>query len=124
MPIAEEVFRENNKMIAGFMGHEIQLGVCYMREHGYLEQGYGGIIDMTDCFAPCEMKYMSEWNWIMPVVAKINMIDVCIQEEQHLKYCIHQTLPSAKVHLVYDAVCNYLKWYLALPGIKCGKVKP
>jgi len=70
---------ENNKLIAKFMGEkEVCTGMYRLEQHKYLkripyEYGCEEVCD----FELSEMKYHSSWDWLMPVIEKINRDTDC-----------------------------------------------
>ena len=101
--------KENNKLIAEFMGLNIDNGV----QADYMEH---------------ELKYHESWNWLMPVVEKIeyiesithgNQFQVIIREEEVGIYDKHtQThivyIPAdgeSKLTNTYKAVVEFIKEY-------------
>ena len=101
---------ENNQLIAEFMGCASQL---HLTEHPITGE-------YTD---PNEFEYHNSWDWIMPVIEKIECIsnfDVRI----FLKRCtIDGCLPykefgsmiegigKTKLEAVYNAVIEFINWY-------------
>jgi hypothetical protein len=108
---------ENNKLIAEFMGILNIDDTKYietlkeMKSNGlYFEQGY-----MTS-----ELKYDTDWNWLMPVVEKIEELgydfdinkrendnNVFIRGSQYSKTTSNKT----KIEAVYNACVEFIKWY-------------
>lgn len=109
---------EDNKLIADFMGlrhvddDKYMKNLREMRVNGiFFEQGY-----MTS-----ELRYYSDWNWLMTVVDKIESLNFSVemnrQEEGDYqclivkKEIIVQTFSSNKMESVYQAVVKFIKWY-------------
>ncbi len=107
---------ENNKLIAEFMGVRNIDDTKYienlkeMRADGlYFEQGY-----MTS-----ELKYDTDWNWLMEVVERINntgRFEVVIQKG----FCyvsdesneLTLSCPASNtLEATYQAVVEFIKWY-------------
>jgi len=88
--------QENNKMIAEFMGKEI-----YQKYH--------------------ESKYHTEWNWLMPVVEKIESLGYDTELVNRLDeggnfFCINdsivpQTHAETKLEATYQAVVEFINQY-------------
>jgi hypothetical protein len=110
---------ENNKLIAKFIGSEfMQSEIVPMLGHHYPTNE--------------ELNFDSDWNWLMPVVEKIESLydgkafvvqirsTVCdiFQNTQHWK-AFQRTinLPTlytsdkTKIEAVYQAVILFIKWY-------------
>jgi len=118
---------ENNKLIAEFM--EINANPMYyipnhpeLREdkehapHFYLEHYFEGE----------ELKYHTSWDWLMPVVEKIelvmlendNSINVtigsslyCTIQDSHMEVIELNTCEPTKILTVYKAVVEFINWY-------------
>lgn len=117
---------ENNKLIASFMGakdHEysslnLSKELTFVPFHGVvrndtIETGKGTI-----------MKYHKSWDWLMPVVEKIESLDFVVQI--HLGSCFIKTQDQfiafkgkyvaksqgkIKIDNVYNAVIEFINWY-------------
>lgn len=107
---------EGNKLIAEFMG----IPKCDRHtdgECGHYKFGSGIYL------WPQEMQYHTSWDWIMPVVEKIEGMDYCITIEKgggQTQYCkIIQSKRlfadafshNAKIEAVYSAVLQFIQWY-------------
>lgn len=99
---------ENNRLIAEFMGLGMQL---HMVEHPIT-----GEYTSDD-----EMLYHTDWNWLMPVVEKIEALQdgEYTFEIEGCNATIHNTDYSHNSHVahdnkldaVYSAVTEFIKWY-------------
>ncbi len=104
MIIQDEVI-EGNKLIAEFM-------LVKIPDRHYLEmnpqlQYYGDSIDeygtVNNLVSERQLAYHSSWDWLMPVIEKIDSI-----------YFNHYvvTLPiKTDIKTVYEAVISFIKWY-------------
>jgi hypothetical protein len=108
---------ENNKLIAEFMGLRYAEDSVYidtlkeMRANGiYFEQGY-----MTS-----ELKYDSDWNWLMSVVEKIeslgndvlitsNYIQIAYNDGED--FIVIELEGNIKIFAVYNSVIKFITWY-------------
>jgi hypothetical protein len=109
---------KNNKIIAAFMGYE---------EHENDMGKYYRIIDVVESYprnvaSEC-LLYDKSWDWLMPVVDKIEAIEVesyTIQfnilkntakwEPAH--WCGLKTqIKDSKIEASYEAVLDFIKWY-------------
>jgi len=102
--------KTDNELIAEFMGFE-----CY-ESNGY--RNY--IFEEDNHRTHVDLWYDKDWNWLMPVVEKIEYIpisddvnvrwDVCI----YMKTCtigMKGTVGTTKLEATYKAVVEFIKWY-------------
>ncbi len=114
---------ESNRMIAEFMGVRNIDDAKYienlkeMKADGlYFEQGY-----MTS-----ELKYDTDWNWLMKVVEKIESFErrrytlitqqnSCLiwdnDNGEELEYFNSSFKAGTKIEATYQAVVEFIKWY-------------
>ncbi len=81
---------ENNKLIAEFMGLNIDRGV----QSDYMEH---------------ELKYHESWNWLIPVVQKL--IDVYLSIDEQDEQDLQQSILYDRVGDVYQIVVEVIKKY-------------
>lgn len=94
---------ESNKLIAEFMG---EIDLKNGRGEWYSEN-------------PDALKYTESWDWLMPVVEKIESLDVTVEIEGH--NCMisdikdggyHQYVAhDSKINAIYVSVVAFIKWY-------------
>ena len=105
---------ENNKLIAEFLNVKMhpcetieKLKFLPMEERG-IYNGY--FID--------ELKFHSDWNWLMEVVEKIESLGYRIEIVKHIcrvylsdkeTIIISENIP--KIEAVYNACIEFIKWY-------------
>ena len=124
---------ESNKLIAEFLGAKpISLGASVEYEmYGIIECIKDGVNE-KHFFIPDEMEFKESWDWLMPVVRKIdNTITLSSKDESYL-YCfdmvsenhvtIFDSLTSTTIvkvpfnkayerEPVYKAVVEFIQWY-------------
>lgn len=122
---------EGNKLIAEFMTGETY-NTFYLPEFGQYFNSYGQI-EYTETFSPNELKYHSSWDWLMPVVEKIEDVKVGLlkngdnQEYRNQFYIMRNVswiTPSnwcnnlidtivckTKIEAVWLACVEFIKWY-------------
>lgn len=115
--------KENNKLIAEFMGYENTRGEkehplykipAHSYEEAHLQDGY---METIDTFSPFfdEMKFHSSWDWIMPVVNKIlddEEIDLgYISYRSEEAMFIKDSLIECNLENLYKSVIEFIKWY-------------
>jgi hypothetical protein len=104
---------ENNKLIAEFMGiiDIVETNGIVFKDNNTLEFH--------------QIKYDTDWNWLMEVVERIESIgyDVNIFQngvhitnysnglEQNIVNNVSQISYTNKIELVYDACIEFIKWY-------------
>ena len=105
---------ENNKLIAEFLSLKMhpcetieKLKFLPIEERG-LYNGY--FID--------ELKFHSDWNWLMEVVEKIESLGYRIEIVKHIcriylsnKETIIISENTPKIEAVYNACVEFIKWY-------------
>ena len=114
---------EGNKLIAGFMGHEV------MEEEAFLSGDYEQGKDMTNIRVDVSLRYHESWDWLMPVVEKIEDIqdgnegdsirghiyEVTIKQGNIVTIqgdgCSIWADASPKILSVWIAVVEFIKWY-------------
>lgn len=132
---------ESNKLIAEFMGlnktkegkfivenendYNTEIYSHYRETNEYLTIE-SGIIRIH--FEPYQLYYHFDWNWLMPVVEKIEETDVFPETENAINvtigatsYCVIKdsygekveitTSEITKIKTVYKAVIEFIKWY-------------
>ena len=91
---------ENNKIIAEFMGiaDEIETGATSLIQ----------IEGITGYYKNDDLKFHSDWNWLMEVVEKIEGIG-----KTELKFSVHfeNTKLSSDIQVVYNACIAFIEWY-------------
>ena len=100
---------ENNKLIAEFMG--IKQG---SKNYNLMSEGFMvTVIDRTkaSCIAD-ELRFNISWDWLMPVVDKIEVI----QKEMDCETIIQTgakiwAKSNNKLEGTYKAVVEFIKWY-------------
>lgn len=114
---------EKNKVIATFMG---------AREDDFDEWGIGWSFPQKEWYMPRqapnadELRYHDSWDWLMPVVEKIEGMDLSvsitpteIEIRDHkgiYKECIQvdrwrRSASTRKLEAVYRSVYVFLRWY-------------
>jgi hypothetical protein len=98
--------QENNKLIAEFMGATpIMLGASKEYEmYGIIECIEDGE-DEKHFFIDDELLFDQSWDWLMPVVERIEQVHEGVPQE-----LIHLSLFSTRDE-VYNAVVDFIKWY-------------
>ena len=112
---------ENNKLIATFMGllrsDEPVGGLGHEKYHWFYKRPF--LWDESIC-SDDELRYDTSWDWLMPVVEKIESIKIC--NKGGAAVIINGTLcqingishiESTKIKAVYSAVIHFIKWYNA-----------
>ena len=125
--------KEGNKLIAEFMGHSLSGGIWYMPD--YSHYAYKGTHSFKiDCFKTEQLSYNSSWDWLMPVVERIETISI-YQAEQYgsfpvsfaflkvlnnyvvivscaaLKFNQIKMENAIRLTATHEAVIEFIKWY-------------
>ena len=118
---------EGNKLIAKFMGGKYQKA----NKKQDIEERYFNLINNGYYHTVSQLRYHISWDWIMPVVKKIETFrfhqfsvtitdDLCeitkfVNTDKNLKKCkqlkIISILSDNKINAVYLAVVEFIKWY-------------
>ncbi len=104
---------ENNKLIAEFMGLEV---LYRPNSNGFIEISDTELCDVDDLI------YHTSWNWLMPVVEKIEDLgyDVIIrqgtceirgEDVNSMKYDNFERFDAGKHITTYSAVVKFIKWH-------------
>ena len=109
---------ENNKLIAEFLDWEFD-DLSETFETTFLKlvepQAFGDE-QFSSKLQDFELEFHSDWNWLMPVVEKIESENiVCFKFQGNNCYCEGNfkygiTAPS-KINAVYNACVEFIKWY-------------
>lgn len=100
---------ENNKMIAEFMGLELEETLEGLFVYARKEQSPIKLNDIrTEFYEVNELQYHLSWNWLMPVVEKIYKIAVD-DENVERYYEVSDNLPH--IHATYKAVVEFINQY-------------
>ena len=109
----EKEIIENNKLIADFMNSEAMFLNTAINPYGAyhrMKSGHQG-------YEP--LKYHKEWNWLMPVVEKIETMDYGIKMCRKVveiyidstKENIIKTKESCRIDSLYEAIIEFIKYY-------------
>lgn len=128
---------ENNVLIAEFMGAKYKKNVSFSLKEGYLWLPYHGIVNYTTVELGCGkiLKYHFSWEWLMPVVEKIESIkdphdgfygvyissnSCCIQgtslhmalsDPDYGPVYYDEVILETKLESTYQAVIRFIKWF-------------
>ncbi len=100
---------DGNKLIAQFMG-----AVWKYQEHPYNSYAwyFEANIRPTKHSSSWwdEFLYHEEWNWLMPVIEKINNGLVYLESKEYLT--IQSLKINSTIEAVWLAVINFIKWHI------------
>jgi hypothetical protein len=94
-----------NKLIGIFMGGKYRNNKIY----SLIDKGYYFWLD--------ELKYHSNYDWLIPVVKRIiqsigvKSIDECSDEEWTITTNLTRLYIGTDIEVIYFAVIRYIKWY-------------
>ena len=101
---------EKNKIIAEFLNLTSQ--VIFEQVFAVSENG------KTNFYKKDELKFHSDWNWLMEVVEKIESLGYRIEIVKHIcriylsnKETIIISENTPKIEAVYIACVEFIKWY-------------
>ena len=114
---------ESNKLIAEFMGKSLQKSNFWSSVLGYADEFI--IINGKPKWSLSDIPYNLDWNWLMPVVDKIESISkneecaynvqieqcFCTIVENHNSNEIVDVDADTKIEAVYKAVVEFINWY-------------
>ena len=118
---------ENNKLIAEFLGGIKQ--PFELPQFGYINS----MGDWKDTFFDNQLKFHSNWSWLMEVVEKIESLNFVVQI--HLNSCFikesehfinnkaiwrGKNHAKTKIEAVYNACIEFIKWYNSHLCANCG----
>jgi len=90
--------QENNKMIAEFMGLELEETLEGLFVYARKEQSPIKLNDIrTEFYEVHELQYHISWDWLMPVVEKINNI---LDDDDEFVYSVN--IHPSKVTIYYE----------------------
>lgn len=91
--------REENKLIAKFMGIE-----------SYQFRNYNMFIfDEDNHRTEIDLHYHTSWDWLMPVIEKID--EICGIDLHEWNEYIDNSLCSKSLNTTYSACIEFIKWY-------------
>jgi hypothetical protein len=114
--------KTDNGLIAEFMGGRYD--AMSNSWTGLPEKYHAGHM-ITWAYSPADLMYSSSWDWLMPVVEKIESltlpvtgyrmvivkIDDCTCSMQGNRYNYTRFSGESKIEAVYKAVVKFIKWY-------------
>ena len=129
-----ENIAENNRLIAEFMGAKPVDVLNGWQKYDKEKEGqayeieahseYISLQETKDCFFGDTMQYDTSWDWLMPVVEKIEGMNYSVEiysmglgnNRTTFYSCgaivnTHSRLEESKIKSVYKAVVEFIKWY-------------
>lgn len=105
---------ENNKLIAMFMGGEDKGRLMF---HSNVIEFKTENKSIVKSFKYGDLLYSSDWNWLMEVVEKIEVLgysstiigNLCIIARPNFKSI--RVEQETKIEAVYNACLDFIKWY-------------
>lgn len=113
------MYTENNKIIAEFMGFDFSR----FANDGIIEPQEDIFFTDSKTFTLEELKFHSDWNWLMEVVEKIEEIenirfnvetsqDTCrIYDCENFEDIVNIEYADTKIQAVYQAVVAFINWH-------------
>ncbi len=108
---------EGNKLIAEFMGAEWRS----WKDNKLSMYRFENPIGDTYAFHIKDLKYHSSWDWLMPVVEKIESLGYCVFQQNDacwikvgrvgMKMPIISNLAENKKEATWLTVVEFIKWY-------------
>lgn len=97
--------KENNRLIAEFMGYEVQTDPTE-RHFGRYKTPITKVWIKEN-----ELEFDTSWNWLMEVLKEIDNLEIEIPEDSNLYGDITHGLLSFDIEMAYGAVVEFIKWY-------------
>lgn len=118
---------ENNKIIAEFLGESKQ-------PYEFSQFGYMTLSgDWKDTFFVEQLKFHSNWNWLIEVVEKIESLkfsvligkNTCVIEQTFGKTSLNLGVIRGKdkIEAVYNACAEFINWYNQQNQQPCNQPK-
>tara|TARA_R110002020_G_scaffold70385_7_gene182657 strand:+ start:3045 stop:3365 length:321 start_codon:yes stop_codon:yes gene_type:complete len=101
--------KENNKLIAEFMGYKFYNNLPQQRNGYQLPKDKGTAIYLA--YSTSELQYHTSWDWLMPVVEKI---DDMFGEDDSVDNGInrvHNAVLTFDINQVYGHVVDFINEY-------------
>lgn len=109
--MTQEEILKRNKVIAEFDGHKINFGF-----------NQKGILFLGEHINEDQLKYNSSWDWLMPVVEKIESIigdgaNFIIGKITYISFVVNATVKTikrenrSKIENTFIAVSDFCEWY-------------
>ena len=121
--MTQEQLLEYNKMCAKFLGVDNTLSCYYLPKFGLYKNSYGEIY-YEEVFNEDELKFHSDWNWIIEVVEVIEKLgyytkNECIRnvnyfniyELKNNEETFYGSGNNSKKEAVVQAIYQFLKWH-------------
>jgi hypothetical protein len=117
--------KESNKLIADFMGAKYDKDTSFPMHSDDLWLPIHGVCNFNSMNGKC-LRYHSSWDWLMPVVEKIEGIEIFRVDDEFVnwKVYINTTMCTisgkkdfvvdsngCKKTMVYQAVVQFIEWY-------------
>lgn len=107
----------DNELIAEFMGLEkCDPDLTYNLEHWRVASDDHTLRTAFVAYGH-QLKYHTSWDWLMPVVQKIDRMFVGsvdnedLQDISHQVMCVTRHDISTSIHTIYRDVVEFIKWY-------------
>jgi hypothetical protein len=109
---------ENNKIIAAFLGQDKNTALFYFPQFKNIEFKYGEYI-ACEHFSESQLKFHSDWNWLMEVVEKIESLGFVFSikinwvkiTKDRVAIIVRWEEDFNKKEAVYNACVEFIKWY-------------
>lgn len=104
---------ENNKLIAEFLG-----GYQYDNHDDFITFDETNNIFSNDTISLKNLKFHTDWNWLMEVVEKIESLSheqKVINWSRQNKNIFDLKLTESKIEAVYNACVTFIEWYNEQP---------
>lgn len=100
--------QEKNVLIAEFMGCEYVEKLLY---NGYEGVTINGLPDeLIPTYVPSQLSYHKSWDWLMPVIQKINLRDYNAKLHS-IQVLINSELPYAKIEHIFEFVMQFIELF-------------
>jgi len=96
----EQEIINGNKLIAEFMQVEVVLNSDNITVYWYYNPEKGYLVHM--------LKYHSSWDWLMPVVKKIQQLEI---KQFDKKKPIMNALMDVDIESLYNSALWFILWY-------------
>lgn len=114
MKLTDEQILEGNKNIAEFRGFKLErmstgTGYVNVYQTNHFKRGLGNTCT-SGKYNEDKLKFHSSWDWLMPVVIKINNLDHIegIDKEWNK---FNQVFINFTIEDLYNAVVEFIEWY-------------